>query len=187
MPATTSPHTLLGGSRTASARPALNRRLRAAAAVVLCGLIGAGCGFDIQTNRAYTPADGVNADAGGGAVKVRNVLVISPRPGEGVVSATLTAERPDALVGVTGVAIAADGTTTPLQVTRAGPVAVGTVEPVQLLVPAQRANIFRVRAPSLQAGLTATLTLRFRSAGEVTLTALVVDANLPDYRDLPTG
>lgn len=183
MPNTTTHITTVSRRRR---RPATSRRWTATAALVMCWLFGSACGFDVQTNRPYTPADGVNVDAGGGVVQVRSLLILSPRPGEGVVSATLTADRSDALVELSGAAVAADGTTTPLQVTPVAPVTVGTVDPVLLLVPGQSSNVIRVRAAGLRAGLTATLTLRFRAAGEVTVTALVVDANLPEYRDLPT-
>src|SRR3712207_2591902 len=93
------------------------RLVRAAASALLTAvlvLVG-GCGLDAQTLQPYTPADGVNVNVGTVArVQVRNLLIISAEPGQGIVSASLTADAPDALVAVSGTASALDGSGAPL-------------------------------------------------------------------------
>jgi predicted small lipoprotein YifL len=136
----------------------------------------AGCGLRVQTNLPYTPADGVNVDAGN--VHVRNLAVISTAAGRGTLSATLYATLPDALTTVAGKAIAPDGKAgTPLSVTMAGPVELGSA-PVQLdSLPAP----IELRGADLRAGLTVELTLGFRASDETTVRTVVVDGNLPQY------
>jgi len=48
------------------------------------------CGFNVQTNQPYTPGEGISVDAGDPAtpnkvVHVRNLMIISWGPGEGIV------------------------------------------------------------------------------------------------------
>lgn len=142
--------------------------------LVVLGLLLAGCGFDAQTLQPYTPAMGVNADVGPDAtLKVRNLLLVSRTPGQGFVSASLVSSRPDALIGVSGVAIKLDRTEgAPLRSTLASPV---ELEPGNLVVLTERPLIM-VRSPDMRAGTMARVVLQFRKAGEVTMLA-------PVYRD----
>ncbi|MGH3340799.1 MAG: hypothetical protein ACRDPL_18475, partial [Propionibacteriaceae bacterium] len=73
-------------------------------------LVSAACGQDVQTNRPYTPGEGVNVDVGDPAnpdkvVHVRNLLIISWEPGQGVVSASIVTDDRDALTAVSGTPI----------------------------------------------------------------------------------
>ena len=94
------------------------RGLRAGLAVLLSlGLlaVAAACGMDAQTLKPYTPGEGVNVDVGNpsdpkAVVHVRNLLIVSKAPGEGIVSASLVTDGRDQLTGITGVPIKADGT-----------------------------------------------------------------------------
>ena len=100
---------LFGGSRGGNGVAAL------LLAVGLLLATGA-CGTDAQTLRPYTPADGINLDVGNPSdattvVHVRNLLIISRAPGQGVLSATLMTYGRDELTGVTGTAIKVDSTT----------------------------------------------------------------------------
>jgi hypothetical protein len=57
-------------------------------------LVSGACGQDVQTNRPYTPADGVNIDVGdptvpNKVVHVRNLAIISYAPGEGILSGSI--------------------------------------------------------------------------------------------------
>lgn len=146
------------------------------AVVVLTGVLLAACGMRVQTNLPYTPADGVNFDVG--QVKVRNLMILSRAPGEGYLSATLVASEADALVGVSGTAITVDGSDgTPITATLPAPIA---LEPGRAVVLTDQTLIV-LRSADLKAGLTASLTLQFRTAGETTVRVPVVDGNQPDY------
>lgn len=153
-----------GLSRVRNAAP----RLVVGVLALLGLLVGtSGCGFDAQTLKPYTPGMGVNADVGpDAALKVRNLLLVSRVPGQGFVSASLISTRPDALVGVSGVAITAEGTEgAPLEATVTDPV---TLEPHNLIVLTER-PLIQVRSPDLVAGTAARVLLKFREAGEVTV------------------
>jgi len=76
------------------------RRLSAALCVPLA-LALAGCMTQYQTSQPYTPAEGVNQQAG--SVKVRNLMVIADATGQGVISASLVTYADDALTGIAGV------------------------------------------------------------------------------------
>lgn len=139
------------------------------------------CGMDVQTTQPYTPGDGVNVNVGAGArVQVRNLLIISGQPGQGILAAGLSANQPDALTAVSGTASALDGSGTPLTGTVAQPLEVG---PGELVLLTQRAPI-EVRSPALAAGLTAQVRLEFREAGAVTVRVPVMDADIPYYETI---
>jgi len=130
-------------------------------------LAGAGCGFEVQTNQPYTPAMGVNADAGpASAVKIRNLLIISRTPGQGFLSMTLTSSRQDALVGVSGTSIKADGS-------EGAPLRANVAQPVELgpgaLVVITKVRPLTVQSPDLVPGTSARVTLQFRETGEVSM------------------
>ena len=151
-------------------------------AALAVGLALTGCGMDVQTLQPYTPAEGVNADVGPrGAVKVRNLLILSRTPGQGYLSGTLTAAGEDTLTEVTGIAVKADGADgSPLTATLSGPVPLGNN---QLTVLTSRPLIM-VSGEDLRAGLKARLTLRFGTAGETTLVVPVVDGLQTEYRTI---
>ncbi|HYP43740.1 MAG TPA: hypothetical protein VEQ66_00895 [Propionibacteriaceae bacterium] len=134
------------------------------------------CGMNVQTTNPYTPAIGVNFDAGD--VQIRDLMILSRTKGQGFLSATLTANAQDSLVGVTGSAYKADGSDgSPLTVALTTPVAVKPPLPVVLT----KRPLITVTSADIQAGLTAKMVLRFEKAGEVTTNAPVVDATLPQY------
>jgi len=148
--------------------------------------LAAGCGFNVQTNRAYTPSDGVNIDVGDLAnptkvIHVRNLAIISWAPGEGVVSGSIVTAGRDSLTGVSGVPIKIDGTegvpftgTIPSTVTVANGLQVVLTDQPPILV----------KSPDIKPGLDAVVTLQFENAGEVTLRAPIVDGNVGTYVSL---
>jgi hypothetical protein len=135
-----------------------------------------GCGMNVQTNKPYTPAEGVNLDLG--SIKIRNLMILSPAVGQGFLSASLLSPDRDALVSVSGAPIKADGSNgAPFTVAKANPVAVGN----GVLVVLTKRPLITVHSPDLKPGLTASLVLTFSSAGQATVLVPVVDANQPDY------
>ena len=82
-------------------RPVLRRALAASALVVAAPLV-ASCGFDVQTDAVYQPAEGANARAEG--TDVLGAVVVSDTKGTGRVVATLVNKRnsSDELTGVSG-------------------------------------------------------------------------------------
>jgi hypothetical protein len=146
-------------------------------------LVSGACGQNVQTNVPYTPGEGVNVDVGDPSipdkvVHVRNLLIISWEPGEGVVSASIVTGDRDALTGVSGTPIKLDGTEgAPFTATM--PSTVSLANGV-LVVLTDEAPI-TVKSPDLMAGLDANVTLAFQNAGEVTLRVPVVDGNEPQY------
>lgn len=153
------------------------RRVARAAAVVVLALgpvaLTAGCGFDAQTNQPYTPADGTNLDVGtDGALKVRNLVVVSRAKGEGFISASLIGNAEDQMTGVSVAPTKVDGT-------QGSAVTASPAQPLQLgggsLVVLTNLPLLTVQSPDLVAGLSATVTLQFTKAGPVTLNAPVVD------------
>ncbi len=99
--------------RTAPPTGMWGRALRGGASLVVAiGLLffAAACGQNVQTNRPYTPAEGVNIDVGNPAtpnmvVHVRNLAIISWGPGEGVLSGSIVTADRDSLSAVSGDAI----------------------------------------------------------------------------------
>lgn len=149
-------------------------------------LVTAACNNDAQTMRPYTPGEGVNIDVGNPkdptkAVYVRNLLIISKARGQGVLSASMVTDGRDELTRVSGNAIKVDGSPgAPLAVTLRNPVSLADGAQVILT---DRPPI-AVTSPDLAAGLTATVTLQFRNAGEATVVVPVVDGNEPQYASI---
>jgi hypothetical protein len=159
------------------------RLLRLGAAVLLSlGLVVAatGCGFQVQTNNPYTPADGVSFDVG--SVKVRNLTIVSKTKGEGFLAGSLISPDPDALVSITGTATKPDGTEGP-QFTADIPTPV-SMDNNKWVILTDRPSLITIKTPELDQGLTAKLLLTFRTAGEVTTFATVVDGNIPQYQTI---
>ena len=148
-------------------------------------LVAGACGFNVQTNRPYTPSEGVNVDVGDPAnpndvVHVRNLAIISWAPGEGVVSGSIVTAGRDSLTAVTGTPIKVDGSE--------GAPFTGTVPSVsvanglQVVLTDQPPII--VKSPDIMPGLDAIVTLQFQNAGEVTTRAPIVDGNVGQYVSL---
>ena len=174
----------MSGSR-ASRRGLLQGFKGVAALLLAAGLLlttGA-CGTDAQTLRPYTPAEGINLDVGNPAdpnsvVYVRNLLIISKAPGQGVLSATLLTDGRDQLTEVTGTVIKVDGTVgAPFSANLANTVSFANGAPIVLT----DGTPIALNSPDLAAGLTANVTLQFRNAGEATAVVPVVDGNEPHY------
>lgn len=150
----------------------------------LMGLVG-GCGFNVQTNRPYTPSDGTNADIGtDGALKVRNLVVISRVNGQGDISATLVANTPDQLQSVSVTPVKSDGSTgTAVTATIPSPLDLGAGS----LTVLTNVAAIRVSSTDLQAGLTAQVTMQFAQAGPVTLNCPVVDGTIEPWSSVTPG
>jgi hypothetical protein len=162
------------------------RTLRGGASLLLVIgllLVTGACGRNAQTDQPYTPGEGINIDVGNPAtpnevVHVRNLLIISHAPGEGIVSGTIVTDGRDALTSVSGTPIKVDGTEgVPFTGTISNTVSIAYGAPVVLTDQAP----LTVKSPDLMAGLDAILTLTFQNAGEVTLKVPVVDGNEPQY------
>lgn len=145
--------------------------------------LAAACGFNVQTNKAYQPADGVNVDVGDPAipnkvVHVRNLAIISWVPGEGVVSGSIVTADRDSLTGVSGIPIKADGSEG-APFTGTIPSTVALANSVQVVLTNQPP--IAVKSPDIKPGLDAIVTLQFENAGEVTLRAPILDGNESPY------
>jgi hypothetical protein len=146
-------------------------------------LVAGACGRNAQTDQPYTPGEGINIDVGNPAnptevVHVRNLLIISHAPGEGIVSGSMVTDGRDALTSVSGTPIKVDGTEgAPFTAAISNTVSVADSA---LVVLTDQAPI-AVKSPDLMAGLDAIVTLTFQNAGEVTLKVPVVDGNEPQY------
>lgn len=149
-------------------------------------LVAGACGQDVQTNRPYTPADGVNLDVGdptmpNKVVHVRNLAIISHAPGEGILSGSIVTADRDALTAVSGAPLKADGTEgAPFTVTVPNTVSVANGA---LIVLTNQAPI-TLKSPDLAPGLDAIVTLAFQNAGEVTQRVPVLDGNTGPYVSL---
>ncbi|MGI3785415.1 MAG: hypothetical protein ACRYG2_32080 [Janthinobacterium lividum] len=182
--------TALRASRLRHARPGRVRAALAAAALVAV-LPAAACGMHAQTLRPYTPAEGVNFDVGDLAVPdsvihVRNLLVISRSPGEGIVSASLVTSGTDSLTGVSGIPYKADSSKgTSFTATMSGPVLL--TNNAQVVLTTLDPLITVSGASGLAAGLDADVTLTFGKAGTVTTRTTVVDGNLSPYTEITPG
>jgi hypothetical protein len=161
---------------------------RAAALLLTLGLVllAAACGRGAQTLHPYTPSEGVNIDVGNRAdpknvVHVRNLLIVSKTPGQGVLSATLVTDGRDELTGVTGNAFKVNG-------------GVGAEFSATLTSTVSFANgtafVLTDNTPitltsgDLAPGLTATVKLQFRNAGEGMAVVPVVNGNEPQYASI---
>ena len=171
-----------GGLRTGSR----GHRLRTAgSSLLVIGLLflAGACGQNVQTNQPYTPGEGVNVDVGDPAqpnkvVHVRNLMIISWAPGEGVVSGSIVTADRDSLTAVTGTPIKADGSEG-APFTGTIPSTVALANGLQVVLTAQPPII--VKSPDVMAGLDAIVTLQFENAGEVTARAPIVDGNEAQY------
>jgi hypothetical protein len=149
-------------------------------------LVAGGCGMDVQTNRPYTPAEGINVDVGDTAtpnevVHVRNLLIISWQPGQGVLSGSVVTYGRDSLTGVSGAPIKVDGTEgAPFTVTV--PSTVALANGLQVVLTDQAPIL--LKSPDLMAGLEAVVTLQFENAGETTTRVPIVDGNEGQYREI---
>jgi hypothetical protein len=153
--------------------------------IALLFLAGA-CGFNVQTNKPYNPAEGVNVDVGDPAqpnkvVHVRNLMIISWAPGEGVISGSIVTADRDSLTAVTGIPIKADGSEG-APFTGTIPSTVSLANGVLVVLTAQPPII--VKSPDIMAGLDAVLTLQFENAGEVTTRAPIVEGSDAEYVSL---
>ena len=176
------------GDRSGSTRGVRVRGLLALLSV-LGLLLGLGaCGTDAQTLKPYTPAEGVNVDVGDPAnarevVNVRNLLIISKSPGSGILSASIVTDGRDQLTGITGFVIKSDGSQgSALNVDLTNTVSVANGAQVVLTD-----SPISVQSADLAPGLTASITMAFANAGEVTVIAPVVDGNVDQYRSISPG
>ena len=156
--------------------------------VVVIGLLflAAACGQNVQTNRPYTPAEGVNIDVGNPAtpnkvVHVRNLSIISWGPGEGVLSGSIVTADRDSLSAVSGMPFKVDGSEG-APFTGTIPSTVSVANGLQVVLTDQPPII--VKSPDIMPGLDANVTLQFENAGDVTLRVPIVDGNEPQYATL---
>lgn len=167
---------------SAQPRRAVAHKLRLVSTAVLSlGLLSTtgGCGMNVQTTNPYTPAIGVNFDAGD--IQIRDLIIVSRAKGSGFLAATFTGNGQDSLISLGGTATKSDGSDgAPLVFAMKGPVAIGTTKPVVLT----DRPLITVTSADLQPGLTARMVLRFKKAGETTTNAPVVDGTLPQYRTI---
>ena len=163
---------------------ALSRTARLAAVllVTLSVAVTGACGMSVQTNKPYTPSEGINVDVGGYAgVKVRNLLVLSRADGEGYLSGTLVSQQRNSLTAVSGKAIKIDGTDgAPITATIPQQISLGN----GLVVVLTDQPLIVLKSPDLKAGLTAQLTLEFSEAGQANVIVPVVDAKQPPYSSI---
>ena len=179
--------------RASRLRHARTGRVRAAlaAAALVAVLPATACGTGAQTLRPYTPAEGVNFDVGDqtqpdSVIHVRNLLVISRSPGEGIISASLVTSGRDTLTAVSGVPYKADATQgTPFTATMSG--SVQLADSSQVVLTTLDPLITVSGADGLAAGLDADVTLQFAKAGSVTTRTTVVDGNLSPYSEITPG
>ncbi len=148
-------------------------------------LVGA-CGRNVQTNQPYTPGAGINVDVGNPAqpskvVHVRNLMIISWAPGEGVISGSIVTADRDSLTAVTGIPIKADGSEG-APFTGTIPSTVSLANGVLVVLTAQPP--ISVKSPDIVPGLDAVLTLQFENAGEVTTRAPIVEGSDAEYVSL---
>ena len=150
---------------TTSGRP-----LRVALGGIAAAMLLTGCGFGAQTLQPYTPAHGVNVDAG--KINVRNLLVVSDGAGTNVVSASVLSPADDRLTEVQVVPILAGGEAgTPLEVSTSAPIRLPANQLVVLTDPEPMVQATGELTP----GLTARVTMGFAS-GEKTETIAPVQS-----------
>ena len=165
------------------------QRLRTGGSLLLVlGLLffAGACGRNVQTNQPYTPAAGISVDVGDPAqpnkvVHVRNLMIISWAPGEGVISGSIVTADRDSLTAVTGIPIKADGSEG-APFTGTIPSTVSLANGVLVVLTAQPP--ISVKSPDIVPGLDAVLTLQFENAGEVTTRAPIVEGSDAEYVSL---
>ena len=135
------------------------------------------CGFNAQTLQPYTPAQGVQTDQGG--IGVRNLTIVADQSGSGFLNGAFTSSADDALVGVTGTALKSDGS-------RGGMVNATVSSPIEVkagsLTNLVTQNAVAITGAHLKPGLSATVTLKFRRAGDITLVTPIIDKDSAMYR-----
>ena len=155
------------------------RLIRAALAMLLTlgvALTASACGMGVQTNRPYTPAEGVNFEVG--TVQVRSLMILSKETGEGILVASLVSSAADSLVGASGTPIKPDSSPgAPFTAKIPAPI---ELKPNVLLVLTDL-PLITMTSPDLVPGLTSNLVLRFSKSGELNVTVPVVTAEQPDY------
>jgi len=149
-------------------------------------LLAGACGRNVQTNQPYTPGEGINVDVGDPAqpnkvVHVRNLMIISWAPGEGVISGSIVTANRDSLTAITGRVIKPDGSEG-APFTGMIPSTVALANGVLVVLTAQPPII--VKSPDIMPGLDAVLTLQFENAGEVTTRAPIVEGSDAEYASL---
>ena len=152
------------------------RRLATAGAAAFAVIGSAACGanFEAQTNQVYQQAAGANSRAGD--VYAMNVLAVAEENRARLVGALLNKARSrDALVDVQ---VRAGG-----QSVQTSPGSKRTLRPEQL-VQLEEGKPIMVSGDAVVAGSVIEVTLTFRNAAPVTLTAPVVDRTGP-YATIP--
>ncbi len=143
----------------------LTLRRSIAAAVVLLPVLSA-CGFDVPTNKVYTPGVGVNDRSS--SVQVLHALIVSGSDGSGTVIAGLNdnTNHGDALTRITG-----SGSNSDVSVNLRAPVRIQPQGFVQL---ANESTPPVALGKSIKAGYFVQLTFSFQRGQDVTLQVPVV-------------
>jgi hypothetical protein len=114
-------------------------------------------------------------------VHVRNLMIISWGPGEGIVSGSMVTADRDSLTAVTGIPIKADGSEG-VPFTGTIPSTVALANGFQVVLTDQPPIV--VKSPDIMPGLDAMLTLQFENAGETTTRVPIVNGNESQYVSL---
>lgn len=160
------------------------RSCRVALAGIGAALLLSGCGFAVQTLQPYTPAQGVNVDAGD--VLVRNLLIVADGEGGGIISGSLLSSVDNRVTDINVTPVLMDDTDgTPLEVYGADDVEL----PANRLVPlSTEGEQVQVSGEDLSPGLTARFVLTFESGAEAAVTAPVMAFDQAMYAPLsPTA
>lgn len=148
-----------------------SRRRAAVAALLLVPALSA-CGFNVQTDQVYQPAEGVNERSG--EVDVLNALVVSAEDGSGTFAGSLAnGDQADAdeLTSITGQGLEIE-LDEPVEIPAAG-----------LVNFAEEGNV-AVTGDDVLAGGFVTLTFTF-SSGQSTTVKMPVVVHGGDYADVP--
>lgn len=153
------------------------RRSIAVAAAVLTLPSLASCGFDVYTNRQYTPGVGTYSKAS--SVDVLNAVIVSSERGEGTLVTTLVnndLENEGRLVSITGTG------TDPVEVSISGET---TIAPESFIKLSDAAQV-TVTGDAVRQGFFVELTYAFDNADSVTLMVPIEDWD-PDgpYGEVP--
>lgn len=139
-------------------------------------LTATACGMHVQTNHPYTPADGISLDVG--TVHIRNLTIVSRAAGEGYLAGSMVSAESDALLAVSGKPIKTDGSDgAEFTADLPDPVSLGN----GTLVVLTARPLITLKSADVRPGLTASLTLQFSNAGQVTVNTTVVDGLSPQY------
>lgn len=157
----------------------VRRRIAVAATAVAAVPLVSACGFDVQTNQLYTPAEGPNNLSG--SVDVLNAVVVSASDGSGTLAATLVDSQggpPDELLGVTGL-----GDDRDVRATLSGETAV----PRGGLLNLATEGGVTLEGADVVPGAVVRLRFSFAQAQAVTLNAVVEDQTAEGpYAEVPT-